>query len=431
MKPRQQVTRAAIELIERFEGYRRSAAQLENGRWTIGYGHTKTARQSAEVSKADAEALLLYDLMEIAGALNEWVYTPLTQNQFDALAAFVFNIGLDNFKHSSVLRRLNEGALLQAACAMEMWRKADLDGERIVVDALVRRRAAEKTLFLTPPHGFIPAPTPIIRPAVDHDITGHVPAQRPVEVKAALEGERAVAERVGAVAALRPVEDVEAEGPSASQVAADEITARLQSLLSEAEDASEEPEAAAPSFPADGGSAELELPAPPAEPLEAPAEASEPETAAIAEASASGAFSLTAPSEVEPIEPDPLAGLAPPVVETVGPAEPQLFEPAPEPEPMVFAPAPDHRFDDVPDFGEVPVESTGVLGAVPRFIGLMLVGLVVFAGALFWAFNTRHQGEGLFTPQIMVALGLGFAGIGCVAIAVYFLLERLGGREEP
>ncbi len=40
---------------------------------------------------------------------------------------------------------------MQAACAMELWRKADFEGERIVVDALVRRRSAEKALFLTPP----------------------------------------------------------------------------------------------------------------------------------------------------------------------------------------------------------------------------------------------------------------------------------------
>src|SRR6185312_2866092 len=177
------------DLIERFEGYRRSAARLEDGRWTIGYGHTKTARQGAEVSETDAEALLIYDLMEVAGSLNEWVYTPLSQNQFDALCAFVFNIGVENFRGSNVLRRLNEGALLQAACAMEMWRRVDFEGEPIVLDALVRRRAAEKALFLTPTKGFLPSPSQVLRPKIDQDRTGHVPASRPVEIAAALEGE--------------------------------------------------------------------------------------------------------------------------------------------------------------------------------------------------------------------------------------------------
>src|SRR3954465_1330793 len=135
MLSRHRVSRAALELIKRFEGYRRKAAQLADGRWTIGYGHTLTAREGAEVSESDAEARLLCDMIAVSHAVNEWTYPPLTQNQFDALCAFAFNIGVENFRRSSALRRVNEGALLQAACAMEMWRKADFEGERIVIDA--------------------------------------------------------------------------------------------------------------------------------------------------------------------------------------------------------------------------------------------------------------------------------------------------------
>ena len=141
MLSRHRVSRAAIELIKRFEGYRRHAAQLPDGRWTIGYGHTLTAREGAEVSESDAEALLVYDLISVQHAVNENVYAPLSQNEFDALSSFAFNIGLDNFRRSQVLKRLNAGAAVQAACAMELWRKADFEGERIVVDTLVRRRA--------------------------------------------------------------------------------------------------------------------------------------------------------------------------------------------------------------------------------------------------------------------------------------------------
>jgi len=36
MKSRSQVSRSAIELIKRFEGYRRKSARLADGRWTIG-----------------------------------------------------------------------------------------------------------------------------------------------------------------------------------------------------------------------------------------------------------------------------------------------------------------------------------------------------------------------------------------------------------
>jgi lysozyme len=95
-----------------------------------------------------------------------------------------------------VLRRLNEGALLQAACEMEMWRKADFEGERIVVDALVRRRSAEKALFLTPPDGhWVAAPSSVLRPKIDHDAGRLVPSQTPAAITTALSGDKAVALR--------------------------------------------------------------------------------------------------------------------------------------------------------------------------------------------------------------------------------------------
>src|SRR4051794_5388166 len=199
MLPRHRVSRAAIDLIKRFEGYRQKAAQLPDGRWTIGHGHTLTARQGAEVSADDAEALLLYDLIATAHVLNEHVFTGLGQNEFDALSSFVFNIGSDNFTRSGVLKRLNEGSPVMAACAMELWRKAEVGGERIVVDALVRRRAAEKALFLTPDNGlWVPAPSPVLKPLVDSDAHDIVPRQTPVDVTTATEGETVVVLREGA-----------------------------------------------------------------------------------------------------------------------------------------------------------------------------------------------------------------------------------------
>jgi lysozyme len=243
MKPRHQVSKAAVELIKKFEGYRSKAAQLADGRWTIGFGHTLTAREGAQVSEQDAEALLLYDLIGVAHAVNEQTFTPLSQNQFDALCCFAFNIGIDSFKRSSVLRRINEGSLLQAACAMEMWRKADFEGERIVVDALVRRRSAEKTLFLTPAGGWVPAPSPIVRPKVDYDAVNFVPRQTPTSLTTSLTGDKAVAERDGADGA----KSVPVHGATAAMTAAAAVTSRLAEMVPEPKvEAAAPPEEARP-----------------------------------------------------------------------------------------------------------------------------------------------------------------------------------------
>ncbi len=241
MRPRLSITRQAVDLIKAFEGFRARAARLDDGRWTIGYGHTQTAREGAEIDERDGEALLLYDLIGVAHALNEHVYTPLNQNQFDALASFVFNVGERAFRGSPTLRRLNEGRPLEAALGMELWRKSDLEGERIIVDALVRRRAAEKALFLRPLEGWVPAPTPVLPPKLDYDAMGLIPLTTPVATRADLSGDRAVAEREPT-----PAPEQAPEAPSASQTAAAAVIERLEALMADEPAATVLPTRAAP-----------------------------------------------------------------------------------------------------------------------------------------------------------------------------------------
>ncbi len=165
--PHRPVSEAGLQLLMSFEGCRHYAARLADGRWTIGYGHTRSARKGAVVTQADARALLVYDLMEVSAAIETLALTPLNQNQFDALACFAFNIGLDNFSQSAVLQLVNANAMLAAAHAIEQWREAEIDGEVVVVGGLVRRRAAEKVLFLAPPAGWEPVPTALVQPQLD------------------------------------------------------------------------------------------------------------------------------------------------------------------------------------------------------------------------------------------------------------------------
>jgi lysozyme len=197
-------------LIRGFEGYRPEATRLADGRWVIGYGHTLTAREGAWVSEDDAETLLIFDLLPIAQAIEDLVFTPLVQNQLDALVSLVFNIGVENFRDSAVLRRLNEGAMLEAAIALEAWRKADVGGDRIVADVLVRRRAAEKALFLTPQDGWVAAPSPMVEPKID---TLFAAAPADAEERALSPTERAAAKLSARLKVLVPEDDDEPASP--------------------------------------------------------------------------------------------------------------------------------------------------------------------------------------------------------------------------
>jgi lysozyme len=406
MSPRHRVSRAAIDLLKRFEGFRPRAVRLPSGGWLIGHGHIRTAREGAEVSEADAEALLVYDLITVAHVIDETVYAPLTQNQFDALCSFVFNIGPDNFRQSSVLRRLNMGQLLQAACAMEMWRKAQVGDGLIVVDALVRRRAAEKALFLTPADGgWIAAPSALLPPFLDARAAHLVPSRTPAPIIPVLEGEQLI---LAPEDAPPPVETPQvprsdqmadtppddAADPSPVQVAAEAVTARFQTLFLNA--------------PSEGLVLDL---GPPTDftaatdtglaiaPPEAP-EAASPEAALPA---GEVTFADTDPGQPEEEE----APIAPP-------ADPFLM---PDEAPYAF-----RRPIEIPR-RRAP---TGVASLVV----LAAAGLAFFAGGLVWGLNaTSSPLDGVVTPQL-VGLLAGLAGALMFCIAAYLLLERLGRAAE-
>ena len=132
-----------IELIKDFEGRRLVAYQDSVGVWTIGYGHTKTAHEGRLIIKSTADRLLAEDLAEFEKYVEEYVTVTLTQNQFDALVSWTFNLGPGNLQESTMLRKLNQGLYTEVPDEMRRWNKAG--GE--VLKGLVRRREAEAELF--------------------------------------------------------------------------------------------------------------------------------------------------------------------------------------------------------------------------------------------------------------------------------------------
>ena len=159
-----------LNLIKGYEGLRMSAHYTPNEEWTVGYGHTANARHGMSVTEGDAGRLLMQDVQPIEKLIADSVRAPLNQNEHDALVSLIFSIGEENFRRSTVLRKLNEGDKLAAARAMEMWTKARVNEELVTLDGLVRRRAAEKSLFLMPTDASLVVPTSDVRPAPECEL---------------------------------------------------------------------------------------------------------------------------------------------------------------------------------------------------------------------------------------------------------------------
>ena len=144
-----------IDLIKEYEGLKLTAYLCPTGVPTIGWGHTRTVTRAdvnaqRRITEAEAERLLQEDLMTFErGVLSACTIAP-NQHQFDAFVSLSYNIGVGAFQRSTALRRHNEGDFDSAANAIEMWNKGTINGQRQVLRGLVRRRAAEKALYLMP-----------------------------------------------------------------------------------------------------------------------------------------------------------------------------------------------------------------------------------------------------------------------------------------
>jgi lysozyme len=133
-----------IELIKQWEGYRSKAYLCPAHKWTIGYGHTKTAKPGMTITSLDAERLLKQDMKVYEDAVNQLVKVPLSQYQFDALVSFTYNVGRGALSQSTLLRLLNVGNYPEAAKQFVRW----VYGGGVKLPGLISRREAERELFL-------------------------------------------------------------------------------------------------------------------------------------------------------------------------------------------------------------------------------------------------------------------------------------------
>jgi len=138
-----------IDMIKKHEALRLKAyLPTPHDVWTIGWGHTQTARVGMVITERHAEKLLRGDLRWVREVLDRDVKVPLTQPQYDALASFIFNLGGSNFRASTLLRKLNAYDYVGAANEFPKWNKQRQGGKMVVLRGLTKRRAEERELFL-------------------------------------------------------------------------------------------------------------------------------------------------------------------------------------------------------------------------------------------------------------------------------------------
>jgi len=136
-----------IALIKKFEGCRLESYKCAAGVPTIGYGSTKLVEMGMTITQEGAEDLLLKDIAEFEEFVLEASEMPLSQHQFDALVSWTYNLGPSNLNASTMLKVLNKGAYEDVPAQIKRWNKATVNGQRVVLDGLVRRREAEALLF--------------------------------------------------------------------------------------------------------------------------------------------------------------------------------------------------------------------------------------------------------------------------------------------
>lgn len=135
----------AYNLIRKFEGCKLFPYMDMVGVWTVGYGSTTEVVPGEKISQAEAEDRLVEDIEVAEKCINDAVTVPLTQNQFDALVSWVYNLGCKRFRQSTMLQKINSKHWQEASVELRKW---DMAGGRHV-DGLMRRRAAESKLFDT------------------------------------------------------------------------------------------------------------------------------------------------------------------------------------------------------------------------------------------------------------------------------------------
>ena len=138
-----------LELIKHYEGLRLNPYRCPAGLWTVGYGHligngsVLPDSWNRTFSVAEANALLVTDVIRFERGVTRYCPVKLTQGVFDSLVSFSFNLGLGTLQRSSLRQKINRGDIEGAKEVLLKYNKAG----GIISRGLTLRRVSESKLF--------------------------------------------------------------------------------------------------------------------------------------------------------------------------------------------------------------------------------------------------------------------------------------------
>lgn len=148
MRIYKQTSAEGIALIKKFEGASQKDGMFHSyqdvvGVWTLAWGFTKNVGPDSKISIEEAERRFLIEIKEYEEYVNELVKVELSQNEFDSIVSFTYNLGPTALRQSRLLKELNKGNFNSVPKEIRRWNQA---GGK-VQDGLIRRREAEALLW--------------------------------------------------------------------------------------------------------------------------------------------------------------------------------------------------------------------------------------------------------------------------------------------
>lgn len=158
MQTKRKFSNEGQALLMDLEGFKSQPYKDLAGHWTIGFGHKILPGEKFDtITKNTGIMIMMTDAKPFEDFLNKNIPVELTQNQFDALIIFLFNIGEDNFVKSNVYAQLKLGNFKEAVIPWAKWINISewlinpetgiAEKKLVPVQGLINRRQREIQLF--------------------------------------------------------------------------------------------------------------------------------------------------------------------------------------------------------------------------------------------------------------------------------------------